>query len=95
VSKIGSRAFIIDDMIASGKTIVESAKLLHQHGANEIYVFVTHAVFTDEASDLLQNSLVQKVFVTDTVDVPNEKRFEKLEIVSVAEMVAKELSSQD
>lgn len=86
-----SRVFIVDDMIASGKTIVESAKLLQQHGAEEIYVFATHAVFSKEAPELLQNSLVKKVFVTNAVDVPEEKRFEKLEVLSVAEMVAKEL----
>jgi ribose-phosphate pyrophosphokinase len=88
VSKLGNKAFIVDDMIASGKTIVESAKLLHKHGATEIYVFATHAVFSKEAPELLENSLVKKVFVADTVFVPEEKRFPKLEILTVAQMVA-------
>lgn len=91
VSKIRDTAFIVDDMIASGKTIVESAKLLRKHGVEKIYVFATHAIFTDEASDLLQNSVVEKVFVTDSVFVAKEKYFPKLEILSIAEMVAKEL----
>ncbi len=94
VSNLSSRAFVVDDMIASGGTIVESAKLLHKHGVSEIYVFATHPVFSKEAPELLQNSVVKKVFVTDSVNVPEEKRFEKLEILSVAEMVAKELKNK-
>lgn len=94
VSKISSKAFLVDDMISSGKTIVESAKLLKQHGVEDVYVFVTHPVFSKEAPKLLQESVVTKVFVTDTVYVPEEKRFEKLEILSVAEMVANELQEK-
>lgn len=91
VSKIKKRAFIVDDMIASGKTIVEAAKLLCEKGVEEIFVFATHAVFTKEAPKLLENSLVDKVFVTDSVFVPEEKQFYKLLILSVAEMVAGEI----
>lgn len=90
---IKKTAFIVDDMISSGKTIVESAKLLQQHGAEEIYVFVTHPVFSNEAPKILQESVVTKVFVTDSVYVPEDKKFEKLEILSVAKMVAQELQS--
>lgn len=93
VSKIKQKAFIVDDMISSGKTIVEAAKLLKQHGAEEIYVFVTHPVFSNEAPTLLQDSVVTKVFVANTVDVPQEKQFSKLEVLSVADMVANELKS--
>lgn len=87
----GRHVFIVDDMIASGKTVVESAKLLKQYGAEEISVFATHAVFSPEAPELLQQSLIHKVFVTDSVFVPEEKKFEKLEILSICEVIAKEL----
>lgn len=83
-----SRVFIVDDMISSGKTIVAAAKLLHEKGAEEIYVFATHPVFSREAPELLENSLVKKVFVTDSVEVTYEKRFEKLAVLSIADMVA-------
>lgn len=93
-SLIKGKAFIVDDMIASGKTIVESANLLRKKGAEEIYVFATHPVFSKEAPELLQNSVVKKVFVTDSVFIPEEKRFEKLEVLSVSEMVARELQER-
>lgn len=93
-SLIKGKAFMVDDMIASGKTIVEAAKLLHEKGAEEIYVFATHPVFSREAPELLEQSLVKKVYVTDSVYIPEEKKFPKLEVLSVADMVAAELRNE-
>lgn len=85
------RALIVDDMISSGKTIVKSSELLMKSGVEEIYVFATHAIFSAEAPEILQNSPVSKVFVTDSVFIPEEKRFEKLEVISLAQEIAKAL----
>ena len=85
------RALIVDDMISSGKTIVKSSELLIKSGVEEIYVFATHAIFSAEAPEILQNSPVSKVFVTDSVFIPEEKRFEKLEVISLAPEIAKAL----
>ncbi|HSA83838.1 MAG TPA: ribose-phosphate diphosphokinase, partial [Patescibacteria group bacterium] len=92
-SIIKKTGYIVDDMISSGKTIAGSAQLLHDKGVEDIYVFATHPVFSQEAPELLQKSVVTKVFVTDSVFVPEEKKFEKLEMLSIAEMVAKELQN--
>lgn len=89
--EVGRRVLMVDDMISSGKTIVKAAELLRKHGAQEIEVFATHAVLSDEAPELLQNSIVDRVYVTDTVDVPEEKQFEKLHILTVADKVVEEL----
>lgn len=91
--KIGKKMIIVDDMISSGKTIVMAANLLRKNGAEEIYVFATHAVFSDEAPRILQESIVDTVYVTDTVFIPKEKKFPKLKIITVAEMIATSLSS--
>lgn len=90
--EVGKRVLIVDDMISSGKTIVKAAELLRKHGAEEIEVFATHAVFSDEAAKLLQDSIVSRVFVTDSVHVPQVKRFPKLEILTLADMVVKEIT---
>lgn len=87
----GKRTIIVDDMISSGNTIVKGAELLKKHGVEEMYVFVTHPVFSHIAPQLLEDSLVKKVFVTDTVAIPHNKRFPKLQILSVASEIAKEL----
>jgi ribose-phosphate pyrophosphokinase len=91
--KIGKRVIIIDDMISSGGTVAMAAELLKKNGAGEICVFATHAVFSEEAPKILQNSGVDKVYVTDTVFVPEEKRFPKLKILSVSEIIAAALLS--
>lgn len=90
---IKKQAIIVDDMISTGSTIVAAANLLLKKGAEEIVVFATHPVFSKDAHILLQRSKVKKVLVTDTIEVPKEKQFEKLEVLSVAEMIATSLSS--
>ncbi len=91
--KVGERAIIVDDMISSGGTIALAAKILKKQGVKEIYVFATHPVFSDKAPKILQESEVKKVFVTDTIFAPVEKRFPKLEILSISNLIATSLSS--
>lgn len=88
----GKTAYIVDDMISSGKTIDAASNLLSNHGAQKIYVFATHAIFSKDAAEVLQNSLAEDIFVTDTVYIPKEKHFAKLEIISVADMIVDTLN---
>lgn len=87
----GKTAIIVDDMISTGKTIVEGSKLLLKKGAKRVFVFATHPVFSKNSSELLENSLVEKVFVCDTINIPSDKKFKKLEVISVADLIAKNL----
>lgn len=89
----GKTAFIVDDMISSGGTIVKATELLKKEGVEKIYVLATHPVFSQNASALLQAIDVEKVFVTDTINISKYKKFPKLEILSVSKMVAQELRS--
>lgn len=85
---ISDTCFIVDDMISSGKTIVDAVHLLSMQGAKEIYLFATQPVFSEDAPKLLQKSPAIRVFVTDAIDIPKEKQFEKLEVLSIAELVS-------
>lgn len=87
--EIKKRALIVDDMISSGATIIQAVNLLKERGAQDFFVFATHPVFCENAALLLQNSSIEKVFVTDTIAVPKEKQFKKLEIISVGALIAK------
>jgi len=87
------RAIIADDMISTGRTIDAAVDLLIEQGIEESVVFATHPVFSNDYKNILQNSKVSKVFVTDTINVSDEKMFEKLEILSVAGEIAKELKA--
>ncbi len=88
-------AFIVDDMIASGKTIVEAAKVLKENRVEQMYVFATHAIFSKDAPQILQESIVKKVYVTDSVFISKEKRFEKLEVIPVADIIAQQLKAAE
>lgn len=89
--EIKKRALIVDDMISSGGTIVTAADCLKSKGAEQIVVFATHPVFSGQAKEILQTAVLEKIYVTDTIYVPPEKQFEKLEIVSVAKLIGEKL----
>lgn len=89
--EVKKRALIVDDMISSGKTIALACDVLAEKGAHEVYVFATHGVLSDEAPEILQNSRAKRIFLTDTLAIPENKRFGKLEILSVSDMIAGEL----
>ena len=89
----GKRALIVDDMISSGNTVIQSAQLLKDNGVGSCDVFATHAIFSEDAPELLQDSSIDRVYVTDSVFIPEEKFFPKLHVLSTAEMVAKALKA--
>lgn len=88
---VKKRALIVDDMISSGGTIVTATNLLLKKGVEEVYVFATHPVFSDAATTVLQKSAAQKIFVADTIAIPKKKQFPKLEVLTIAKMVAEEI----
>ena len=90
-SKDSKRAIIVDDMISTGRTIVAASDLLFRNGIEEVYVFATHPVFSNDAVRDLQESRISKVFVTDSINVSDDKKFEKLEVLSISEKISKNL----
>jgi len=86
-------ALLIDDMIDTGGTIVGGAEVLLKGGAREVYACATHPVFSDDAVWKLQNSAFKEVVVTNSIHVPNEKRFGKLKILSVANLFARAIDN--
>lgn len=84
----GKVAIVVDDVYVSGKTTVHAAELLLKHGAREVIAFATQPVFIDEATETLQNSPITKVFTTDVIEIPKEKHFPKLTVLSVAPLLA-------
>ena len=89
----GRQAIIVDDMISTGDTMVYAADLLLENGATNVFAFATHAVLAGKARKSLQDSRIEKVFVTDTIEIPENKKFAKLEILSIAEIAAEALKS--
>src|ERR1700684_497235 len=88
----GRTCIIVDDMIDTGSTIVNAVDALFNQGAAQVIVTATHGVLSGPAVDLLKNSRVSEVIVTNTLPITNEKRFDKLTVLSIAPLLARELS---
>ncbi|MEM9563338.1 MAG: ribose-phosphate diphosphokinase [Actinomycetota bacterium] len=84
----GRNCVLIDDMIDTAGTICQAAELLTERGAATVMAAATHGVFSGPAVDRLKNSVLERVIVTDTLPMPSEKRFDSLEVLSVAEVIA-------
>ncbi|MEK7581153.1 MAG: ribose-phosphate pyrophosphokinase [Patescibacteria group bacterium] len=88
----GDTAIIIDDVISTGGTIVQSAKALYEKGVKKIIVCATHGVFAGDAVKNLENSPVDKIIVTDSI--PQNQKSKKIEVVSVAPLIARCLAEE-
>ena len=89
----GRRCVLIDDMIDTAGTIVAAAEILQHRGASEVWAMATHGVLSGPAVDRLKNSSIARVVVTNTLPVPADKQIDKLEVLSVAEIIADALDA--
>lgn len=83
----GKTAVLVDDMIDTGGTISEGAKILRQEGARQVYACATHAVFSPPAVERLKSGVFEEVIVTNTIPVMDENRFPQLTVLSVANLL--------
>ena len=83
----GKTAVLVDDMIDTAGTLLEGAKLLQKEGASKIYACATHPVFSGPAASRLSSGVFEEVIVTNTIPVPEEKQFEQLTVLSVANLL--------
>ena len=80
---------IVDDIIDSGGTIVNAVDALKKKGANEVYVFITHAVLSGDAVKKIKNSKIKKLIITDTIEnVQKIKNNNKIEVLSIASLMS-------
>lgn len=84
----GKTCVLFDDIIDTGGTIIQGAQALIDNGAKTVYACCTHAVFSGQAPQLLQESVIQEVIATDTINIIPDKRFPKLTVLSVAALFA-------
>ena len=84
----GRHCVLIDDMVDTAGTIVAAAEILMETGADEVWAMVTHGLLSDPAIDRLKNSSITKLVITDTVPLPPDKTIDKIEVLSIAGVVA-------
>jgi ribose-phosphate pyrophosphokinase len=85
----GKTCILVDDMIDTGGTITKAAELLFRNGAADVIVTATHGVLSGPAVDRLKNSNVCGVVVTNTLPIADDRRFDGLEVLSIAPLIAR------
>ena len=88
----GRHAIIVDDMIDTAGTVTNAADLVRERGALSVRIAATHAILSDPAIDLIKNSAVEEVIVTNTLPVSEDAlRIDKIKVLSVASIVSEAL----
>jgi ribose-phosphate pyrophosphokinase len=85
----GKTAIILDDMIDTGGTVCSVADILKKKGARKVIICATHALLNDKAIENLMKSAADKVVFLDTVAISKEKQIPKVEVISLALLLAK------
>lgn len=88
----GKAAVLVDDMIDTAGTISEGGRVLRAEGAREVYACATHPVFSGPAVERLSTGIFEEVIVTNTIPIPDHKRFDQLVTLSVAGLLGEAIS---
>ena len=85
----GRTCVLVDDLIDTGGTIIEAVRVLMADGAKDVIVAATHGVLSDPARVGLARCGAREVVVTDTLPIPEERRFDSLTVLSIAPLLAR------
>ena len=79
---------IVDDIIDSGGTIVNAARILRQRGAKDVHVYVSHGVLSGDAVEKVRKSEIKNLVITDTIDNSSKvKKAKNIEILTISHLV--------
>ena len=84
----GKTCILIDDMIDTAGTICHAADALAEAGAVEVYASCTHPVLSGPAMDNISKSAIKKLVVLDTIEIPEDRLIDKIELISTADLLA-------
>jgi ribose-phosphate pyrophosphokinase len=85
----GRQCLIADDMVDTAGTLTSAVHALHERGASAVYACATHALLSGQARERLEASPLAELVVTNTVQIPDERKFDRLVVLSVAELLAR------
>lgn len=84
----GKNCVIIDDMIDTAGTLCKAAAALKENGAQRVDAYATHGIFSGNAYDNIDNSVLDEVVVTDTIPLSKTHSSDKIRVISVAGLIA-------
>ncbi len=85
----GRTCIIVDDMIDTGSTTVKASEVLFDAGAADVIAAATHAILSGPAVDRLKNSRISEIIVTNTLPINDDRRIDKLTVLSIAPLIAR------
>jgi len=85
----GRSCVLVDDLIDTAGTITGAVRVLMEAGAKDVIVAATHGVLSDPASDRLMQCGAREIVVTDTLPIPEDRRFPQLTVLSIAPLLAR------
>ena len=85
----GKTCILIDDIIDTAGTITLGAKALKERGAKEVYASCSHAVLSGQALERIENSPIKELVYANTIDIPEEKKLDKMVPLCVGDLIAK------
>ncbi len=83
----GKNVVLVDDVIATGSSVLEAVGALKQEGAKDIYAAITHAVLSGNAVEKIGRSALTKLIITDTIFLDPKGKTDKIEVLSVADLL--------
>ena len=89
----GRNVIIVDDMIDTAGTMVKAAKMIKEAGALSVSAMCTHAVLSGPAYERINDSILKKLIVTDSIPLKEGKETSKIEVLSVANLFADVITS--
>ncbi len=84
----GKNVIIVDDIVATGSSLIEAAKALKKSGAKKIFAAITHGILSNGAADKIDKSCIDSLIITDSIPLDGSKKSKKIKVVSVGSLFA-------
>ncbi len=88
----GRNALVVDDEIDTAGSLTQAVRVVHEHGARDIYCCATHGVFSGPAIERLGSAPIKEIVITDSIPLTDHKRLPSMTMLSVAELFAGAIS---
>ena len=82
------KAIIVDDLIATGSSLIEAVNALYKRGVKEIYAAISHGVLSGDAIKNVEKSYLKELLITDTIPFLSSAKTKKIKVLSVAGLLA-------
>ncbi|MFQ5504506.1 MAG: ribose-phosphate diphosphokinase [Planctomycetota bacterium] len=89
----GKVCLIVDDLISTGGSISDAARVVQDNGAREVYLLATHGVLCGPAVERISSSPAERIFLSDSIPLSKDNVPERTQVVSLAPMLAKAIDS--